>query len=603
MRRPLKVFAFDPSQGRLLGNHLTIDVPFEPDLKPGPIGKRIAVIDYDGSNECYYEPVDLNHPQVLLSQGLNPNDADPKFHQQMAYAVAWETTSLFERAIGRPIRWRFTRDGKGEPEERDHLRIFPHGMQEANAYYSRKLGALMFGYFANEADVRAGERTPRYVFTCLSHDIVAHETAHALLDVFRPQYLYDTNPDVAAFHEAFADIVALFQHFSVKEALLDTIQRTGGLLHRRDLEPDARSVGAPMIIGEIPGANPLMQLAREFGQAMGGRQELRSALDSPPTPALLAQTLEPHARGSILVASVFDAFFTIFLRRTRDLMSIARAGGGATSAGDLHPDLANRLAAEAAKTASHFTRLCVRALDFCPVADITFGDYLRAIVTADMDAFPDDTYGYREALIQAFVARGIRPEGVTSISESALQWTRAEGSKPGTLDTRTLAKIQLDIDFTRDSNSSVAAATRGFRARRQAFVHAFASRHRRMLGLVRQRPVQVGAVGRSMREHQDGIPRPEYIICLHQQREIPANEASFKFVVRGGSTVVVSHDGCVRYAIHQSVNDKQRAERQRDWLTQRLEGDPRFEYASPQEIMKLWVQKQSLDFAMLHRGY
>ena len=59
--RPLKVYAFDPSRGKTLGNHMTINVPFEK-LEMGFPGKYLEVIDYDATNNCYYQPVDLNHP-------------------------------------------------------------------------------------------------------------------------------------------------------------------------------------------------------------------------------------------------------------------------------------------------------------------------------------------------------------------------------------------------------------------------------------------------------------------------------------------------------------------------------------------------------------
>src|SRR5258707_1319914 len=85
----------------------------------------------------------------------------------------------------------------------------------------RPLKVFAFGYFqASTPD--AGENLPAHtVCTCLSHDIVAHETTHALVDSQRDYFLEANSSDTPAFHEAFADIVALFQHFSYKEALLE----------------------------------------------------------------------------------------------------------------------------------------------------------------------------------------------------------------------------------------------------------------------------------------------------------------------------------------------------------------------------------------------
>src|SRR5262249_49221716 len=91
-------------------------------------------------------------------------------------------------------------------------------------------------------------------------------------------------------------------------------------------------------------------------------------------------------------------------------------------AGSIHPDLVNRLAEEAAKTARHFLSICIRALDYCPPVDVTFGDYLRALVTADFDTVPSDTHGYRVALIESFRQWGIVLDGVRTHSEEHLRW-------------------------------------------------------------------------------------------------------------------------------------------------------------------------------------
>ena len=43
----------------------------------------------------------------------------------------------------------------------------------------------------------------------------------------------------------------------------------------------------------------------------------------------------------------------------------------------------NRIAAEAAATAQSTLTMCIRAFDYLPPVDVTFGDFLRALVTAD----------------------------------------------------------------------------------------------------------------------------------------------------------------------------------------------------------------------------
>jgi hypothetical protein len=56
--------------------------------------------------------------------------------------------------------------------------------------------------------------------------------------------------------------------------------------------------------------------------------------------------------------------------------------------------------------------------------DITYGDYLRSLITADLDVSPKDSSGYRLALIEAFRSRGIFPDRVNTLSIESLAWAR-----------------------------------------------------------------------------------------------------------------------------------------------------------------------------------
>jgi hypothetical protein len=396
-RRFLKIFASDPMLGKTSGNRLVVDVMNE-SLTPGPAGARVKVVDYDGARRRYYEPVDLDHPDVLHNRGLEPSESDPKFHQQMIYTVAMKVIENFERAIGR--RFNFW---KQQP-----LLMLPHAFRGANAYYDRKLGAVLFGYFrADEQD--PGPNLPgQTVFACLSHDIIAHEFTHAILDRLKPYFLEPSNQDVQAFHEGFADLVALFQHFAFRDFLQDAIQQQ----HTNLSEPSL-----------------LVDLARQFGYASGMGQSLRSAIAKPER-HLSPAVWECHDRGAILVAAVFDTFFKVYQRRIQDLLRIATGGSGVLPQGHLHPDLVARAAAEAGATAQSLLTMCIRALDYLPPVDVTFGDYLRALVTADCELIAVDLLDQRGALIEAFRLRGIYPGAITSLAEESVVWEPAPARFP-----------------------------------------------------------------------------------------------------------------------------------------------------------------------------
>jgi hypothetical protein len=297
VHRRLRGYAFDPSLATQLDtapvSEITYIVPWEP-IEPGPIGEYVEVVDFDPPSDCFYAPVDLNRSAILAEDGLAPSEGNPQFHQQMVYAVAMTTIDHFERALGRKTLWadRYEKNGRVPPEDRfvQRLRIYPHALRTANAYYSRNRGSLLFGYFPATDDPYSGQFPGGMVFTCLSQDVVAHETTHALLDGFHEHFMEATNADVLAFHEAFADIVALFQHFTYSEVLSHQIARTRG---------------------DLSSENLLAQLATQFGHARGAHGALRDAIGRydpvqkkwikhVPDPTEFGRTLEVHARGGFV---------------------------------------------------------------------------------------------------------------------------------------------------------------------------------------------------------------------------------------------------------------------------------------------------------------
>ncbi|QDK17103.1 hypothetical protein ES815_01790 [Leclercia adecarboxylata] len=421
--RRLNVYAFDPQSSVELKtaviNNTVIELPWETrwedQLETGPINDYLEVIDYDPSSGLFYTPTDLNDPFLLAQDGLPPSEGNPQYHQQMVFAVAMRTIRNFERALGRLVLWAGDRNAPKSSPERNftrRLRIYPHALREMNAYYSPTKRALLFGYFKHpEGDVASCS----WVFTCLSQDIIAHETTHAILHGMQQRSIEASNLDSLAFHEAFADIIALLQHFSMTNVVRHQLAQNKGSLREPGL---------------------LNGLALQFGHATGCHGALRYALQYLSTsatateggehnalspPKKLSETFESHERGGFLVAAIFDAFVTIYEQRTADLFRLAFSGA-ASNQDYLPTELVNRLAIEAAKAADQVLRMCVRALDYIPPVDLHFGEYLRAIITADTDLVAHDPMRYRIAFVEAFKKRGITVPGCISMAPESLLW-------------------------------------------------------------------------------------------------------------------------------------------------------------------------------------
>src|ERR1019366_532763 len=235
---PYRVIALDPSVRGADGAVLTalIEIPNE-ELAPGPRGYRVQVIDYDASNRILYRPAPYKASD-LLKVVSNP-EKDRAFQARNVYAIVMRVLARFERALGRRVRWSFPGH---------QLTIAPHAFQDLNAFYSKDDRAIFFGYYPGDSGM---------VFTCLSH-----ETTHALVDGLRDGYLRPSSPDQAAFHEGFADIVALFSVLSLREVV------SAGL----DLGTSGNKglVKASVLTEKALKQGVLLGLAKQVGETMYG---------------------------------------------------------------------------------------------------------------------------------------------------------------------------------------------------------------------------------------------------------------------------------------------------------------------------------------------
>lgn len=529
----LRVYTQDPGASVFDGAIADVSIAWEP-AGPGPSGSVFVVRDIYEPTGAILAPMDLDHRDILIGLGLRPSTTNPQFAQQMTYAVAMSTYERFQMALGRlpefaPIV--ATLGGR--------IEIRPHYRHEDNAYYVAEEAALSFG-FVKAAESSAG-RTQKgaFVFTSLAHDVIAHETAHALLDGMRPHLMLPSNPDVDAFHEGFADLIALLMRFRYEQV----VKR--GLEESKEARLDSRI---------------LTELAREWGRSSGGgRDALRNVLNEqgePDEPVRKEHLYDPkkehHDLGAVLVAAIFEALSRVFDRKTRTLRKIAALAPGARD------HLIALLTREARDLAGQFLNIIIRAIDYCPPMDLTFGEFLRALITADAVTVPDDPHGYREALVLAFRRYGISVPDVPDLSDEALRWCTPNGS-----DAVHEPVVGLRFEDLRHCREPGWFEPQDERTRRAEALGDFVSAGRyHAFGLAKPGTRDGDEYDRPVIESIRTLRRlsPDDELDFHIVAEVTqrVRNVGSKRWYYGGSTIVIDEAGHIRYVIGKGVRNRER---------------------------------------------
>jgi hypothetical protein len=216
--------------------------------------------------------------------------------------------------------------------------------------------------------------------------------------------------------------------------------------------------------------------------------------------------------------------------------------------------------------------------------DLTFGEYLRALVTADYELVAHDPVGYRLAFLDAFRRRGIYPLDVTTLSVESLRWQTADepGNAAGirkivqalrqyaekctyiasrkrvfelTLESRLMMRAMILDILTGDPNGTEIAKTFGLD------VGAGTDR------------IEVHALRMAQRLKPDGSPILQAIMEITQSVRLPFDPSdetlgTFEFV--GGCTLVIDlREPHLDYVIVKNVNAPRRIQRTRDYLKDR----------------------------------
>jgi hypothetical protein len=283
--------------------------------------------------------------------------------------------------------------------------------------------------------------------------------------------------------------------------------------------------------------------------------------------------------------------------------------------------------------------LCIRALDYCPPVDITFGDYLRALITADADLVANDRLNYRLAVIEAFRRRGIYPLDVRSLSEESLLWNAPQPDEeeafaralPGRANLRQVGRdwgLKADREGIFWQSKKNQARLHDWFTGQQGHAAVRAAGltldENAPAGIYRTRDghpaLEIHSVRSTYRIGPDGQTITDLVVEMTQRRrgyydpgtqhKVDAGEIKPPkpdFIFRGGCTLLVNLEtGKVRYCVSKNILSERRLEAQRRFLSRHpgsslratYFGDPRRAYF---ENLATDIPIEPL--ALIHRSY
>lgn len=370
----------DQASARKHAMQLTEDVVIrgEPFYLDGPITRRVAILDFDPRTGGMVAGARL---RASATEGLGryavraPRTRKacqrPSFMQVSTFATVLRAIKMFEEpdTLGREVVWAFS-----GPQ----LLVVPRAGDDENAFYERESRALHFFSFTSHLP-RGGT-----IYTSLGHDIVAHETAHAVLDAIAPDLWDVLTPQALALHEAVADLTAAVLSFRI------TALRNAVLRRER---------------GSIARSNAFSSIADEFGQHrdVTRRAGYLRSLRNRRTLQTVRDDLDPHDLSEVLSGALYSVMMRMHAARRREYVREARREGSRAQE--------QRAAARALWVeAEHFKRMIFRALDYLPPGELSFADYGRAIIAADQASHPlarRERDWLREQFVQRGIVRGV----------------------------------------------------------------------------------------------------------------------------------------------------------------------------------------------------
>lgn len=352
-------------------------VTTEPYFLDGPVTERVAILDFDEKTGELLSatPFFLLSPtkasgsrgEYRIAEKIKLFDrVDGKkvyridtrdFNRVSLLATILKTMALFEDdlVLGRKLHWAF---------DNPQLLVIPRAGLWANAFYQRETQSLQFFYFPKASVQDDGETM---VYTSLSRDIIAHETAHAILDGIVPDIYDASTPQSLAIHEALADLTAVILAFQSRNLATAVLESTGG---------------------KINFPNQFSRIAEEFGQEHSGLDALRELATQPDMNKV---NQEPHSLSIVLSSALYELMMFLYAAQWDIETKALEQKNESLPEDKQYKDTRLSSSGKALALASMaFARIVFGALDFLPPGEVSFADVGRAIVAAQQNLIAHD---------------------------------------------------------------------------------------------------------------------------------------------------------------------------------------------------------------------
>jgi hypothetical protein len=200
--------------------------------------------------------------------------------------------------------------------------------------------------------------------------------------------------------------------------------------------------------------------------------------------------------------------------------------------------------------------MAIRAIDYTPPVAIEFGDFLSALITADVELTPDDTkYRFRERLLRSFERFGVAPASKGTIATPGV-WESSRGHSFVT------TRVHFE-SMLRDPDE----------------VFSFIWENSEALGIQEGVFGQVLSVRPCLRVAPDGFPLREPVAEFYQVAKLTASELhsvgleapegmppNTQVSLYGGNTLVFNEYGQLKFNVHNSFKDTKRQQGRLDYL-------------------------------------